>query len=156
MIPAAVMVFTENCSKMQSTSGSNDQLYSSSQNICSDTYKPTIRLQSKTQLAQTFISPFAQKKVLLDSLSQGKATQNLNGQNLFVIINTFCTPQPNSLSSLILASREISHKEIQNQAFEFLMPDNWSLVQLEESAESDPCILGITPPSQILNMPMII
>ncbi|MBY0386161.1 S8 family serine peptidase [bacterium] len=148
-IPTLIMVFTENCSKMQSVPEGNSQLYSSSENICSDTYKPTIRLQSKNQLAQNFISPFAQKKVLLDSLSQNKAAQNLNGQNIFVIVDTFCNPQANSLSALILATQKNLNKEIQNQALEFLMLDNWSLSQLEESAESDPCILAITPPSQM-------
>ncbi len=147
--PIIIMVISESCSKMESTDGSLSGIYSSDTNVCSDIYKPTIQLTSKLQNNQGYTNPFENQKVHLENSSFNKSTSTLQNQTVIVVLHTQCQSQPGSLSDRILKANPNEHLLPSQQAFNYVIEENWDLSNLEDAAHSDSCVVGITPPHQV-------
>lgn len=143
------MIVAESCSKMESSDGSMAGIYSSDSNVCSDLYKPTIRLTSKSQSESSFVNPFESQKVHLASVLQNKASPTLLHQNIIVLLNTQCEPTPGTLSDLVLKANSTADWVAPQQAFNYTLQQDWDLAELEAAANADPCVVGVTPPDEV-------
>ncbi len=143
------MIIAESCSKMESSDGSLTGLYSSDTNVCSDTYKPTIQLNTKSQSTASYVNPFEQHKVHLSKNGLSKSTSTLIDQTVIVMLHTQCQPELDSLSDRVLKASPDQEFLPTQQAFSFEINEDWSVSELEKAAESDPCIVGVTPPDQV-------
>ena len=139
------MIVAESCSKMESSDGSLSGLYSSDTNVCSELYKPTIQLNSKSQNTSSYTNPFEQQKVHLSTTGLNKTTSTLQNQLVIVVLHTQCQPQPDSLSDRILKAHLDGELLPSQQAFSYTITEDWSVSDLEDEAQSDPCVVGVTP-----------
>jgi hypothetical protein len=143
------MVIAESCSKMESSDGSLSGIYSSDTNVCSDLYKPTIQLNSKSQTTSTYVNPFEQQKVHLPANGLNK-TATLQNHSVIVVLHTQCQPKLNSLSDRILKAHPNEELLPAQQAFSYTITENWSVSDLEDAAHADECVVGITPPDEVI------
>jgi hypothetical protein len=145
-LPLALMLWTESCSQMQSANKSLNAFYSSEENVCSDSYRPTIGFVSKGSEEVPFFSPFEIQKVYLDEDGlTGKTQASLQGQSIVVVIDQQCTPAPQSFSAQVLEQNLASSpSELAKKAYLFSINEPLSQQQIEDLAEKDPCVLGIT------------
>lgn len=143
------MLMTESCTKMKSSYGDSNGLFSSAENVCSDVYQPTINFNAKIEQETHFVFPFEDKKVHLDSFLQTKAISNLQNQSVIVVIDRECTPRPQSLSDLVLRAQSKELPDLSRVALRWTISENWGADDLEQRAEEDACVVGITPPGKL-------
>lgn len=143
------MAWSESCTKMKSATADLHSLYSSDENICAATYTPTLSLMQKTQTPSSPApSPFELQKVQLSPSSLLQKTSSLLNQTIVIYLDNTCTPlSATDLSAK--AQRNLKDKSMSKQASLFLIEDSWTLSDLEQMAEEDPCVLGITSPGTL-------
>ncbi len=150
-IPGFILVWTEGCSQMKSTTAENSLFSSSDKDICSQAYKPTIRVAAKTMsddADEMYISPFAQQKVLLSSDFSAKSVASYKGQTVEVLLKTKCTPSENAMSAPLYIDNEDQPTDRETGSFATLyqIENDWSLEEISAHADEDPCIVGLTWP----------
>lgn len=143
------MIIAESCSKMESSDGSLSGLYSSDTNVCSELYRPTIQLNSKSQTTSTYVNPFEQQKVHIATNGLNKTATSLLHQSIIVVLHTQCQPKLDSLSDRVLKAHPEEELLPSQQAFTYTLNENWNVSELEEAAQSDPCVIGVTPPDEV-------
>ena len=143
------MIIAESCSKMESSDGSLSGLYSSDTNVCSDIYKPTIQLNTKSQSTPSYVNPFEQQKVQLSTEGLSKTTSTLKNQKFIVVLHVQCQPELDSLSDRVLKANPDEEVHSSRHAFSYALNEDWNVSDLEDAAKADPCIVGVTPPDQV-------
>jgi len=152
VFPLAVMLFTENCSKMKSSTGDEVSL-SSDPDICSDAYKPPANLTSKAVADDEVPQPtlFDLKKSYLDAVEFSKTPivgkAGTSEREVVVTITTDCDSPSDSLSAKARAQNtQFPHYfDFDQAALPYRVPADSDVKDLEAQAEADVCVLGLTP-----------